>query len=85
MLRRSRQPCAAVGVCIRPGNQAVPGLADAYMDLVRYVEKPCDIKVSRYTTSGFMRLKLGNELAKRKVFLHVFESQTEANKHIQHD
>ncbi len=55
------------------------------MDLVRYVEKPCDIKVSRYTASGFMRLKLGNELAKRKVFSHVFESQTEANKHIQHD
>lgn len=71
--------------CLCYRNQTVLGLADAYMDLVRYVEKKCYIKVWRYNTSGFMRLKLGNEFAKRKVSSHVFESQTEARKHIQHD
>ncbi|MFQ5775111.1 MAG: acyl CoA:acetate/3-ketoacid CoA transferase [Kiloniellaceae bacterium] len=63
--------------------EADDDVVDRYMDLVRYVEKKYYIKVSRYTTSGFMRLKLGRELAKRKVSSHVFESQTEARRHIE--
>ncbi len=51
---------------------------DGYMDLVRYVENRYYLGVSRYTTSGFMRLKLGRELEKRKVSSHVFESGREA-------
>ncbi len=62
--------------------EADDAVIDKYMDLVRYVETKYYIKVSRYTTSGFMRLKLGKELAKRKVSSHVFESQAEARKHI---
>ena len=58
---------------------------DKYMDLVRYVEKKYYIKVSRYTTSGFMRLKLGKELEKRSVSSHVFESRREAHKHLDQD
>jgi propionate CoA-transferase len=53
-----------------------------YLDLVRYVEERYYIKVSRYTTSGFMRLKLGKELAKRRVSSHVFESRREARQHL---
>ena len=63
--------------------QADDEAIDDYMDAVRYVEKKYYVKVSRYTTSGFMRLKLGKELEKRKVSSHVFESQAEARKHIQ--
>jgi propionate CoA-transferase len=51
---------------------------DSYMDLVRYVENRYYLGVSRYTTSGFMRLKLGRELEKRRVSSHVFESSREA-------
>ena len=58
---------------------------DKYMDLVHYVEKKYYIKVSRYTTSGFMRLKLGKELEKRSVSSHVFESGREARKHLDQD
>jgi propionate CoA-transferase len=55
---------------------------DGYMDLVRYVEKKYYLGVSRYTTSGFMRLKLGRELEKRKVSSQVFESGREAQDHL---
>ena len=55
---------------------------DRYLDLVRHVEKTYYLKVSRYTTSGFMRLKLGEELAKREVSSHVFETRREARRHL---
>ncbi len=51
---------------------------DGYMDLDRYVENRYYLGVCRYTTSGFMRLKLGRELEKRKVSSHVFENGREA-------
>ncbi len=35
---------------------------NAYMDAVRYVETTYYLKVSRFTNSGFLRLKLGKEL-----------------------
>ena len=65
--------------------QADDDVAEAYLDLVRYVEEKYYLKVSRYTTSGFMRLKLGKELARRKVSSHVFESQAEARRHLEGD
>ena len=34
--------------------------------------------VSRYTTSGFLRIKLGQALEKRGVAPHIFESAEEA-------
>lgn len=62
--------------------EADPEIMDAYLDLVRYVEEKYYKAVSRYTNSGFMRLKLGGELEKRKVSSHVFESRTEAQDHL---
>jgi propionate CoA-transferase len=58
--------------------EADPDVMHGYLDLVRYVEKRYYIAVSRYTNSGFMRLKLGTELDKRKVSSRVFESSAEA-------
>jgi propionate CoA-transferase len=51
--------------------QMVKGLADAYY-----------WNVTRYTTSGFLRLKLGQALAQRGVAPHVYESSDEALKHL---
>ncbi len=51
---------------------------DEYADLVRRIETTYYIKVSRYSNSAFLRLKLGKELAKRHVSSHVFETPTEA-------
>ena len=34
--------------------------------------------VSRYTTSGFLRIKLGEALERRGVAAHIFESAAEA-------
>jgi propionate CoA-transferase len=60
-------------------------IMDKYMDLVKYVEEKYYISVSRYTNSGFLRLKLGKELGKRKVSSTVYESGEEARSHLTDD
>jgi propionate CoA-transferase len=55
---------------------------EAYMDAVRYVEKKYYLKVSRFTNSGFLRLKLGKELEKREVSARVFETRHEAERNL---
>ncbi|GMQ75741.1 MAG: hypothetical protein BMS9Abin01_0998 [Gammaproteobacteria bacterium] len=57
-------------------------ISDKYMDLVRYVEEKYYISVSRYTGSGFLRLKLGKELGKRKVSSKVYKTSEEAALHL---
>jgi propionate CoA-transferase len=57
-------------------------IIDKYMDLVKYVQEKYYISVSRYTNSGFLRLKLGKELDKRKVSSRVYESSEEAALHL---
>lgn len=52
-------------------------LADDYAEMVRYLEENYYRQVSRYTTSAFMRMKLGDVLT-RRVAPHIFESQAEA-------
>lgn len=55
---------------------------DAYMDAVRYVEKKYYLKVSRFTNSGFLRLKLGKELERRGVSARVFETRQDAERNL---
>jgi propionate CoA-transferase len=62
--------------------EADPEIMDAYLDLVRYVEENYYLKVSRYTNSGFMRLKLGKGLEKRNVSSHVYETRGEATQNL---
>lgn len=57
-------------------------IMDKYMDLVKYVEDKYYISVSRYTNSGFLRLKLGKELGERKVSSKIYESSEEAASHL---
>jgi propionate CoA-transferase len=54
----------------------------AYMDAVKYVEKTYYLKVSRFTNSGFLRLKLGKELGRREVSTHVFQTRQEAERNL---
>ena len=57
-------------------------IMDKYMDLVKYVEDKYYISVSRHTNSGFLRLKLGKELRKRKVSSKIYETSEEAALHL---
>jgi propionate CoA-transferase len=52
-------------------------IADDYADMVRHMEENYYTRVSRYTTSAFLRMKLGRILT-RQVAPHMFESREEA-------
>ena len=56
-----------------------PDLVDEFSDMVKYVTKFYET-VTRYTTSTFLRMKLGDELQKRGVAPHIYESREEARK-----
>jgi propionate CoA-transferase len=56
----------------------VPELLDDYSAMVRSLADRFYSGVSRYTTSGFLRIKLGEALEKRGVAAHIFESAEEA-------
>jgi propionate CoA-transferase len=58
----------------------LPELVDAYADAVKAIVSTYYEKVTRYTTSAFMRMKLGDGLAARGFAPHVFESREEARK-----
>ncbi|MBK9080812.1 MAG: acyl CoA:acetate/3-ketoacid CoA transferase [Rhizobiales bacterium] len=56
----------------------VPELLDDYAAMVRGLYERYYSGASRYTTSGFLRMKLGESLEKRGVSPHIFESAEEA-------
>jgi propionate CoA-transferase len=62
--------------------EADPEIMSQYLDLVKYVEDRYYIRVSRYTTSGFMRLKLAQGLDKRHVTSEIYETPKQARNHI---
>jgi propionate CoA-transferase len=51
---------------------------DEYADLVKNVEDNYYLSVHRYTTSAFLRLKLGKELGKRQLSPRIYETVEEA-------
>ena len=55
-----------------------PEVEDAYLSMVRDVVDRFYLGVTRYTTSAFLRMKLGDALARRQVAPHVYESAGEA-------
>ena len=55
-----------------------PELLDEYSAMVRGLVDRFYSGVSRYTTSGFLRMKLGESLERRGVAPHIFESAAEA-------
>ena len=56
----------------------LPELLDQYFDMVRHLTETYYSNVTRYTTSGFLRTKLGDALNRREVAPHIFETADEA-------
>jgi len=55
-----------------------PNLIDAYTQMVQELVSRFYSRVTRYTTSTFLRMKLKDALAQRNVQPHIYESQEEA-------
>jgi propionate CoA-transferase len=66
------------------GFSIMPDLVDAYGAMVQHLVAHYYCGVTRYTTSGFLRAKLGEALAQRGVAPHIYESAKEAQAHL-HD
>src|SRR5258706_5856202 len=58
-------------------------VADTYAAMVRYMEMHYYTTSSRYTTSAFLRMKLGDALSRRRVAAHIFETSDEAHAFVQ--
>ena len=57
-------------------------VADTYAAMVRYMEMHYYTTASRYTTSAFLRIKLGDALLRRRVAAHIFETSDEAHAYV---
>ncbi len=60
----------------------LPELEDSYLEMVKQMVQRHYIDVTRYTTSGFLRHKLGDALRGRGVAPHIYESAEEAQRHL---
>ncbi len=56
-----------------------PDLVDIYTDMVKRLVDRFYLEVTRYTTSTFLRMKLGDALTQRDVAPHIYESHDEAH------
>ena len=61
----------------------LPDLSDAYVEMVKDVVSRFYEKVTRYTTSAFLRMKIGDGLNVRGMAPHIYESREEASKGLQ--
>jgi propionate CoA-transferase len=59
-----------------------PDIVDAYGAMVKGLMDRHYSSVTRYTTSGFLRMKLGEALARRGVAPHIYESAGEARQRL---
>lgn len=57
-----------------------PDLIGAYSEMQQYLMEKYSTKVSRFTTSAFLRLKLGKALEERGAAPHIYESPDEAHR-----
>ena len=83
------QRCREIGkradVIVNYGSFRIDeSLTDAYGAMARDMERAHYGRVSRYSTSAFMRMKLGQMLT-RQVAPHIFESRDEAQAFVAHN
>jgi propionate CoA-transferase len=81
--REVERSCRAIGkpvalVANYDGFYLDPIVSDTYFSMIAYLEQRYYSSASRYTTSAFMRLKLGEGLTERHVAPHIFETQEDA-------
>ena len=60
----------------------LPEIVPAYTEMVHYLMERYYWGVTRYSTSGFLRVKLGDALRERGVAPHIYESAEEAREHL---
>jgi propionate CoA-transferase len=58
----------------------LPDLVEEYTEMVKYLVNKYYSDVTRYTTSTFLRMKLGDAMQKRNLAPHIYESSAEARK-----
>jgi propionate CoA-transferase len=63
----------------------LPDIVDEYTDMVKYLVDNYYSGVTRYTTSAFLRMKLGDALKKRDVAPHIYESGEEAKRKLKRE
>ena len=56
----------------------VPELVREYMELVGYLVEHHYVGVTRYTTSAFLRARLGDALREHDLTPHIYETAAEA-------
>ena len=72
-----------VNVIVNYENFSIlPELLDDYSGMVRWVTDNFYSSVTRYTTSGFLRVKLGDALGRRQLAPHIYETAAEAREHL---
>jgi propionate CoA-transferase len=60
----------------------IPEMIDAWTEMVKALVERHYWGVTRYTTSNFLRMKLGDALAERGLAPHIYESAEEAHHHL---
>jgi propionate CoA-transferase len=60
----------------------LPEMLDAYSDMVKDLMERFYSGVTRYTTSSFLRMKLGDALAARSVAPYIYETPAKARAHL---
>ena len=65
------------------GFQLDEALTDDYFDMVAELQAQHYTTATRYTTSAFMRMKLGASLPSRNAATHIFETHAEASAFLQ--
>jgi propionate CoA-transferase len=60
----------------------LPDLVDEYTDMVKQLVNRYYHAVTRYTTSAFLRMKIGDALQRRNLSPHIYESKEEARRAI---
>ncbi len=81
--REVERSCRGIGkpvalVANYDGFHLDPAVSDTYFSMIAYLEQRYYSSASRYSTSAFMRLKLGEGLSERHVAPHIFETQDDA-------
>jgi propionate CoA-transferase len=61
-------------------SNILPDLIDEYSEMVKGVVEDLYINTTRYSTSAFARMKIGEALAEKKLIPHMYESREEAQK-----
>jgi propionate CoA-transferase len=62
----------------------LPEVADAYVGMVKDLVSRFYENVTRYTTSAFLRMKVGEGLKARGLAPHIYESREEARQELKH-